>query len=883
MSQSERGNTKKRITIIVLVALLIISLGTYFTIEMANAKTVKEQLELGNRYYQEQRYEEAIIAYEKVLEIDAKNVEARIGLAKSYEALQKLAKAQKVLLAGVRLIPKEPAVYIELADLYLLENNILKAISTLDDGKSKTSDPKIQAKLGSIAENMNLISDRKEVQLGHQANLKVIYEKTTTTETQNEKVDSKESQEIENQKEASAGTIVQTNNTNDNVTNDEKEENTNAPEPTEGKGSEERTSTSPTTEVVEVEADWELEPGDNGELSSDKGSTNVFTATKEGSEVVTATVGSIQKSLSLNTGEQVLESFEIVASVEKTTVGEEIQLKAIGKDYNGKEMEISPVWSISEGVGSLAGTEGTTNTFSSTEPGNAAITATVGDHEFTITLITEEEEYVLTKTVSGQGSVVADPSRTKFKKGESVALKAVPDKGWEFVSWNGTSNSSSTQTTILMDGNKKVTAVFKQTSLFYALNVSKTGEGTVSVSPKSSKYTAGSVVTATAQPASGWQFDHWEGHANGKNSTLKIVMNEEKSIRAVFTKKEQQVVQVNKPVEKEEPAKQEQPVKQEEPEQPEQPVKQEEPAKKTYSLTTKVNGEGSIQKSPSKDNYEDGTTVALTATPKEGWVFQKWTGDITSSNANVSVTMNGEKTVEAVFVQVGHVKGVVKNAETGQIVSDANIYVRKGENVITGSSVASTKTNAEGQYGINNLAPGNYTMEISKDGFTTKHVEINIAANQTLTKNETIMPVSQVINDFRVVLTWDEQPRDLDSHLTGPQADGNGRFHIYYGSKQYAKNGVTYAKLDVDDTSGYGPETITSFKQINGIYRYYIHNYSKEVPLAGSQARVELYKNNSLIKTFIAPASGTGVYWNVFEIDNGQLKGINAISEYKMD
>ena len=296
-----------------------------------------------------------------------------------------------------------------------------------------------------------------------------------------------------------------------------------------------------------------------------------------------------------------------------------------------------------------------------------------------------------------------------------------------------------------------------------------------------------------------------------------------------------------------------------------------------------MNGEGSIQKSPSKDNYEDGTTVALTATPKEGWVFQKWTGDITSSNANVSVTMNGEKTVEAVFVQVGHVKGVVKNAETGQIVSDANIYVRKGENVITGSSVASTKTNAEGQYGINNLAPGNYTMEISKDGFTTKHVEINIAANQTLTKNETIMPVSQVINDFRVVLTWDEQPRDLDSHLTGPQADGNGRFHIYYGSKQYAKNGVTYAKLDVDDTSGYGPETITSFKQINGIYRYYIHNYSKEVPLAGSQARVELYKNNSLIKTFIAPASGTGVYWNVFEIDNGQLKAINAISEYKMD
>ena len=38
---------------------------------------------------------------------------------------------------------------------------------------------------------------------------------------------------------------------------------------------------------------------------------------------------------------------------------------------------------------------------------------------------------------------------------------------------------------------------------------------------------------------------------------------------------------------------------------------------------------------------------------------------------------------------------------------------------------------------------------------------------------------------------------------------------------------VTYAKLDVDDTSGYGPETITSFKQIDGIYRYYVYQYSQ--------------------------------------------------------
>ena len=59
-----------------------------------------------------------------------------------------------------------------------------------------------------------------------------------------------------------------------------------------------------------------------------------------------------------------------------------------------------------------------------------------------------------------------------LKMGQSVTLKAVPAKGWEFVSWNGASSSESAQTiSIIMNGNKKVTAVFKQKPTFYALHV----------------------------------------------------------------------------------------------------------------------------------------------------------------------------------------------------------------------------------------------------------------------------------------------------------------------------------------------------------------------------------------------------------------------------
>ena len=350
-----------------LIALLVISLGSYFTVQMANAKTVKEQLELGNRYYDEQKYEEAIIAYEKVLEIDEKNVEARIGLAKSYEALKKVVKARNVLIAGISMIPKEPSIYIELADLYLSENNILEAINTLDRGHSNSKDQKIKAKLSSIEDSMSLVSDRKEVQINHQANLKVIYERTVTEkspkETQNkDSIEDKATDEsVQNQEGTSDANKDQSETKDANETevqaedsNSDSSENPEANTSEETSTEEEKSEIKPATQAIEVEAEWKLDPGEAGDLNADKGKVNVFTAKKEGTEVVTAKVGSIEKSLSLNTKEQVMENFEIVASVNKTIVGEEIQLKAIGKDFNGKEMEISPEWTIAEGMGSLS-------------------------------------------------------------------------------------------------------------------------------------------------------------------------------------------------------------------------------------------------------------------------------------------------------------------------------------------------------------------------------------------------------------------------------------------------------------------------------------------------------------------------------------------------
>ena len=71
----------------------------------------------------------------------------------------------------------------------------------------------------------------------------------------------------------------------------------------------------------------------------------------------------------------------------------------------------------------------------------------------------------------------------------------------------------------------------------YGLNLTKEGEGAVSVSPLKSQFSVDETVTLTARAAQGWRFDHWE--ENGQNVTenpLTITMGtQDRSIKAVFT------------------------------------------------------------------------------------------------------------------------------------------------------------------------------------------------------------------------------------------------------------------------------------------------------------------------------------------------------------
>lgn len=227
--------------------------------------------------------------------------------------------------------------------------------------------------------------------------------------------------------------------------------------------------------------------------------------------------------------------------------------------------------------------------------------------------------------------------------------------------------------------------------------------------------------------------------------------------------------------------------------------------------------------------------------------------------------------------------GVVKDAITGEALKDVTIKFREGWNKKYGNYFGDTvTTNASGKYVVT-LDRGYYTAELSKDGYITGYVNIvTTLPGQNRNQDAVLSPVL-ADNEYRIVLTWGSIPADLDSHINGITDDYS--FHVYYGNSSFSNEGKVIAELDVDDTTSYGPETITITVRVdkNGLYRYSVHDYSNRnsrtsTDLSVSGASVKVYKGNSLAATYYVPTNQVGNLWRVFEINNGSIKRIGTLS-----
>lgn len=142
----------------------------------------------------------------------------------------------------------------------------------------------------------------------------------------------------------------------------------------------------------------------------------------------------------------------------------------------------------------------------------------------------------------------------------------------------------------------------------YTLNIAVDGEGSTDPPPGTHTYSEGEQVTITATPSQGWHFAGWTGDHTGAQEEITITMDSDKSVTANFGINE-------------------------------------------YDLIINIQGEGSTDPPSGSHTYEHGDTVTVTATSASGWYFSEWTGDHVGTQDEITFTMDGHKTVTAVFLE----------------------------------------------------------------------------------------------------------------------------------------------------------------------------------------------------------------------------------------
>jgi uncharacterized repeat protein (TIGR02543 family) len=239
---------------------------------------------------------------------------------------------------------------------------------------------------------------------------------------------------------------------------------------------------------------------------------------------------------------------------------------------------------------------------SDTKLGNEIVPPEPIDHT-TVDGTVHVQNFVLTVTTVGSGSVTLNNTGPYYHYGEALRLTAVPAIGWSFSVWSGDLTGSTNPATLVVTGNVSVTATFTQDQ--YVLSISYVGSGSVSKSPNQATYTWGTNVTLTATATIGWSFAGWSGDASGTTNPTVVNMTANKAVTATFTQN-------------------------------------------VYTLTVTPVGSGTVTLN-NTGPYHYGDTVVLTASGLTGWVFHYWTGDLTGSANPATIIMTGNFSVTAHF------------------------------------------------------------------------------------------------------------------------------------------------------------------------------------------------------------------------------------------
>ncbi|HZO06214.1 MAG TPA: carboxypeptidase regulatory-like domain-containing protein [Solirubrobacterales bacterium] len=249
-------------------------------------------------------------------------------------------------------------------------------------------------------------------------------------------------------------------------------------------------------------------------------------------------------------------------------------------------------------------------------------------------------QLTVSKAGTGSGSVTSSPSgidcgstcSTSGNQGETITLTAAPAQHSQLSGWAGCTTSSGTECTVTLGGaNASVTATFAP--ITHTVSVAVTGGGSVSAASGaitgctpsggacSGSYDETSEVVLTATPNAHQSFTGWTGCTTAAGTECKVTVDGAENVTAGFA-----------------------------------PILHELEVAKTGG------GSGSVTSNPAgidcgstcADEFEEGSTITLSATPAQHSEFTGWSGGGCSGTATCAVTLGADIEVSAGFAPITH-------------------------------------------------------------------------------------------------------------------------------------------------------------------------------------------------------------------------------------
>ena len=233
----------------------------------------------------------------------------------------------------------------------------------------------------------------------------------------------------------------------------------------------------------------------------------------------------------------------------------------------------------------------------------------------TANFATPEERYAVTAAASPTdgGSVTLDPSQPDYSLNQTVSAVASPSEGYVFSHWSGDLSGTDSTASLLVDGNKSIAAVFNPTLTIQNAPDSGTVEATPALTPDG--YPVGTVVSLNARPSLGYVFAGWTSDVAGisdvNDAAVTVTMDAPRTLTASFVASPPMKVTTN----------------------------------------TQYEGSGSVAVEPAEppEGYPASQEIKVHALPSEGYVFSHWAGDVSGSDPVLTIAVDGEKDITAVF------------------------------------------------------------------------------------------------------------------------------------------------------------------------------------------------------------------------------------------